>query len=187
MFKRVSSFACGAAMMLALVVAPAQAADELEAKLKACDACHGADGKPINAQTPIIWGQTTAYLTKQLHDLRGEDRTSPVMSPFAQMIKPEEWRKAAGAFTAKPWPAKSGAAATAAAPQGTDLCEKCHQEKFVGGLPAPRLAGQSYEYLLAAMNSFADGTRTNSQDMAALMKGLTAAQRDEMAKYLAGL
>jgi len=186
MFKRVSSFACGAAMMLALVVAPAQA-QELEAKLKACDACHGADGKPINAQTPIIWGQTTAYLTKQMHDLRGEDRNSPVMSPMAQMIGPEEWRKTAAYFTAKPWPAKSGAASTAAAPQGMDLCEKCHQEKFLGGLPAPRLAGQSYEYLLAAMNSFADDKRTNSQDMAALMKGLSPAQRQQMAKYLAGL
>src|SRR5258707_143853 len=73
------------------------------------------------------------------------------------------------------------------APQARDLCEKSHQEKFVGGLPAPRLAGQSHEYLLAAMNSFADGSRANSQDMTALMKGLTAAQRDEMAKYLAGL
>jgi cytochrome c553 len=186
MLKSLSSFACGAAMMLALVVAPAQA-QELEAKLKACDACHGADGKPINAQTPIIWGQTTAYLTKQMHDLRGEDRNSPVMSPMAQMIKPEEWRKTAAYYTAKPWPAKTGAATAAAEPAGMDLCAKCHQEKFVGGLPAPRLAGQSYEYLLAAMNSFADDKRTNSQDMATLMKGLSAAQRQEMAKYLAGL
>jgi cytochrome c553 len=111
-------------MMLALVVAPAQA-QELEAKLKACDACHGADGKPINAQTPIIWGQTTAYLTKQMHDLRGEDRNTPLMSPMAQMIKPEEWRKTAAYFTAKPWPARTSPATTAAAPQGMDLCEKC--------------------------------------------------------------
>jgi hypothetical protein len=37
------------------------------------------------------------------------------------------------------------------------------------------------------MNSFADDKRTNSQDMATLMKGLTPAQRDAMAKYLAGL
>ena len=38
--------------LLALV--PAQAADDLEARLQACNACHGANGEPINAQTPII-------------------------------------------------------------------------------------------------------------------------------------
>ena len=187
MLKRLGSIACGVAVMLAFVAAPAGAADDLEAKLKSCDACHGANGQPINAQTPIIWGQTTVYLTKQLHDLRGEDRNSPVMSPMAQMIGPDEWRKVATYFTAKTWPAKTAMTASMAQPANMEVCIKCHQEKFAGGMPAPRLAGQSYQYLLAAMNSFVDGTRTNSQDMATIMKGLTAAQRDEMAKYLAGL
>ncbi|HUI95750.1 MAG TPA: c-type cytochrome [Xanthobacteraceae bacterium] len=195
MVKSLSSFACAVVLMLA--AAPVQAADDLEARLASCNACHGQNGQPINAQTPIIWGQTTAYLTKQIHDFHSEDRNSPVMSPLAQMIKPEEWRKAAAYFTAKPWPAKAadkaadkpGATPVAAtgAPPNTALCEKCHQEKFSGGLPAPRLAGQSYEYLLAAMNSFADGTRTNSQDMATLMKMMSPADRDTMAKYIAGL
>jgi cytochrome c553 len=195
MVKSLKFAACAA--VLAFVAAPAQAADDLEARLASCNACHGQNGQPINAQTPIIWGQTTAYLTKQIHDFHSEDRNSPVMSPLAQLIKPEEWRKAAAYFTAKPWPAKGtdksndkpGATpvAATAAPPNTALCEKCHQEKFSGGLPAPRLAGQSYEYMLAAMNSFADGTRTNSQDMATLMKAMSPADRDTMAKYIAGL
>ena len=187
MVKSLASFTC--ALLLALAAAPAQAADDLEARLASCAACHGQNGQPINAQTPIIWGQTTAYLVKQLHDFRSEDRSSPVMSPLAQLIKPEEWRKAAAYFSSKPWPAKAAAATPAAAgpAPNTALCEKCHQEKFSGGLPAPRLAGQSYEVLLAAMNSFADGTRTNSQDMATLMQAMSPAERDAMAKYIAGL
>jgi cytochrome c553 len=192
MVKGISSFAC--AVVLALVAAPAQAADDLGARLQSCNACHGANGQPVDKSIPIIWGQTTAYLVKQIHDYRSEDRINSVMSPIAQSIKPEEWRKVAAYLTAKPWPPKSGEqppgatpVAATASPPNTALCEKCHQEKFSGGLPAPRLAGQSYEYLLAAMNSFADGTRTNSQDMATLMKAMSPTERDAMAKYIAGL
>jgi cytochrome c553 len=56
-----------------------------------------------------------------------------------------------------------------------------------GGAPAPRLAGLSYEYLAGAMNSFADGTRTNNGDMPGFMKALSDSDRDAMARYLAGL
>ncbi len=188
MVDRLLWFTCGAAAALALAATSAQAADDLEARLQSCNACHGQNGQPVAASIPVIWGQTTAYLVKQIHDYRSDDRSNSIMSRIAKTITPEEWRKAAAYFTAKPWPAKAtpAAASTAAAPD-TSLCEKCHQEKFAGGLPAPRLAGQSYQYLIAAMNSFADGTRTNSQDMVTLMKQLTPAQRDAMAKYIAGL
>jgi cytochrome c553 len=188
MIKNLVSLACGAAALLA-IAAPAMAADELEAKLQSCNACHGAEGRPIDASIPIIWGQTTAYLTKQLHDYKTEDRASPVMSPMAEMIKQEEQRKAAVYFTAKTWPARQASAQAAPEPPGEKIavCKACHQPNFEGGLPAPRLAGQSYQYLLAAMNSFADDKRTNSQDMATLMKNLTPGDRDMIAKYLAGL
>ena len=187
MVKSLFSVTCGAAVLLALVATPAKAADELEAKLQSCNACHGEDGQPINATIPIIWGQQQSFLVKQLHDYRSEDRHNAIMSPLAGSISPAEWRKTAAYFAAKTWPAKTAPAAATPAPNGIALCEKCHQEKFVGGMPAPRLAGQSYEYLLAAMNSFANDERTNNADMATLMKGLSAAERDAMARYIAGL
>jgi cytochrome c553 len=93
-------------------------------------------------------------------------------------------------FAAKPWPAKKAAAGAApAAPPAEKIavCKACHQPNFEGGAPAPRLAGLSYEYLLAAMNGFADGTRTNNLDMPTLMKALTPAERDQIAHYLAAL
>jgi cytochrome c553 len=189
MLKTLRSLSCGA-MLLALAGVAANAQDALEAKLQACNACHGQNGQPIDKSIPIIWGQTTAYLTKQLHDYRGEDRANPTMSPLAQTIKPEEWRKVATYFTAKPWPAKqasSGPAPAAPAEEKIKVCRVCHQPNFEGGLPAPRLAGQSYEYLLGAMNSFADDKRTNSQDMATLMKMLSPQDRDQIAKYLSAL
>ena len=38
-------------------------------------------------------------------------------------------------------------------PGGLAQCQPCHQPKFEGGPPAPRLAGLSYEYLAAAMRA----------------------------------
>jgi len=45
----------------------------------------------------------------------------------------------------------------------------------------------SYEYLLASMNSFASGERTNNLDMPGFMKTLSVSQREAIARYLAGL
>ena len=186
MFKHLVCVTLGAAAAVATVHA-ASAADDLEARLQTCNACHGADGKPISAAIPIIWGQQTAYLVKQIHDYRAKDRDNAVMTPLAGTIKQEETRKAATYFTAKTWPAAAHAVAAASEPSGMTVCKACHQPSFEGGLPAPRLAGQSYEYLAAAMESFANGERTNSADMTKLMKMVTKADRDAMAHYLAGL
>jgi cytochrome c553 len=51
--------------MVALATAPANAADEFEAKLQTCNACHGQNGQPVDKSIPIIWGQTTAENDKK--------------------------------------------------------------------------------------------------------------------------
>ena len=67
------------------------------------------------------------------------------------------------------------------------VCQICHQQNFVGGLPAPRLAGQRYEYLVEAMRSYAEGERTNNADMRKIMEAMSPAERDAMARYISGL
>ena len=94
---------------------------------------------------------------------------------------------AAAYFAKKSWPARSAGAASTSPPAIAAVCQVCHQQNFVGGLAGPRLAGQSYEYLLAAMNSFASGARTNNADMVKLMEGLSPAERDEIARYISSL
>jgi cytochrome c553 len=49
------------------------------------------------------------------------------------------------------------------------------------------LAGQTYEYLVEAMRRFADGERTNNADMVQIMKGISPADREAMARYLSTL
>ena len=177
----------GTLVVLAALAAPANAAEGIEAKLQVCGSCHGENGQPIDATIPIIWGQTEYFLVKQLHDYKSGDRENLVMASFAKRLSQADLRPAARYFASKSWPERSAPAASASPPDGMAVCQICHQPNFVGGLPAPRLAGQSYEFLIEAMNSFADGRRTNNADMVKIMEALSPAQREAMARYISGL
>ena len=187
MFKHLVATIFGAGVIFAVVAVPADAQD-IEAKAQVCAACHGANGVPTDPKTiPIIWGQQVYYIVKQLHDYRSGDRDNPVMAIIAKGLQQQDLRKIAVYFAAKSWPAKQAAAAPASPPDKIAMCRACHQPNFEGGPPAPRLAGLSYEYLVAAMRSFADDERTNNGDMPHFMKALTESERDAIARYLAGL
>jgi cytochrome c553 len=182
------SMILGALVMVAApLTAPVKAAEAIEAKLQLCAACHGQNGEPINAMTPIIWGQQEYVIVKQLHDYKVGDRPSPIMAPMAATLTQQDLRPAAAYFASKSWPARRTTVTAASPPTDMGRCQICHQPGFVGGLPAPRLAGQGYEYLLQAMNGFADGTRTNNPDMVKVMQDYSPEQREAMARYLAGL
>ncbi|SRR5579883_2150324 len=177
-----------AAFLLAAASLSAQAADDVTAKADTCNACHGQNGQPADPKTtPIIWGQQSNYLYKELHDFHSGDRPSAVMAPVVKDISLDDLRKLADYFAAKSWPTATHPASAAAPPEGIAMCKACHGQNFEGGAPAPRLAGLSYEYLVTQMRNFADGERTNNLDMPGFMRALSHSQRDAMAHYLAGL
>src|SRR5437016_4872601 len=117
MFKHLLSSVCGAAVVLAGAAAMAAPADDVEGKVAVCSVCHGANGVPIDPKTmPIIWGQQTYYIVKQLHDYRSGERETPVMGGIAKGLQAADIRKIANYFAAKPWPARQGATADMPAP-----------------------------------------------------------------------
>lgn len=188
MFARSFSAIFGAGIGYALTAVPAHAADDIAAKAQACAACHGENGVPTDPKSiPIIWGQQQSYLVKQLHDYRSGDRDDPIMSPIAKQLAQEDLRKIAAYFAAKSWPVQTAAAAAVPPPNGIAQCQPCHQPDFAGGPPAPRLAGLSYEYLLASMRSFATDARTNNEDMPKFMRALADSELEAMSRYLSGL
>jgi cytochrome c553 len=188
MVSRLFSTMLGAAISFAISVVSVYAADDIAAKAQTCAACHGANGVPIDPKTiPIISGQQQSYLMKQLRDYRSGERANPIMTAIAKGLAEDELRKLAAYFAAKPWPVQQAAAAAGSPPDGLKQCQPCHQPNFEGGMPAPRLAGLSYEYLVAAMKNFATDERTNNGDMPRFMQALSDSQRDAMAKYLAAL
>jgi cytochrome c553 len=177
----------GTLVIVAALSAPAGAAEAIEAKLQVCTSCHGENGQPIDATIPIIWGQTEYFLVKQLHDYKSGDRENTVMASFAKRLTQAELRPAAAYLSKKTWPARTVPAAAVSPPDGIAVCQICHQPGFAGALPAPRLAGQSYEYLVEAMRSFAEGDRTNNADMVKIMQELSPAQREAIARYISSL
>ena len=203
MFKSLFAIVAGAATIFALTAAPANADDDIAAKAQACAACHGQNGEPLDPKTmPIIWGQQSNYLYKELHDFHSGDRQSPIMGPAVKDLSLQDLRAIANYFAAKSWPAKQAAGASGgsagatpaatpvaatAAPEGIGMCKACHGQNFEGGAPAPRLAGLSYEYLAAQMRNFADGARSNNLDMPGFMRALSDTQRDAIARYLSAL
>jgi cytochrome c553 len=197
----------GILVVLAALAAPANAADThipevpavptpgiaaeaeaiLGAKLLVCNTCHGGDGKPRSAPTPIIWGQQEPFLLKQLNDFHSGDRNSDVMTWMATALTQAEMAPTAAYFAKKNWPARSAGAAATSPPAGVAVCQACHQQDLVGGVAAPRLAGQTYEYLVESMRLYADGGRTNNPIMMAMMKAIPPAERETLARYISGL
>jgi cytochrome c553 len=166
----------------------AEAAAILGAKLLVCNTCHGADGVPKSATAPIIWGQQETYLLKQMHDFQSGDRDSEVMSWMATALSPAELGPAAAYFARKSWSARPAAGAASTSPPAVvAVCQVCHQQNLVGGVAAPRLAGQSYEYLVEAMRRYAGGERKNNADMMKIMQAISPAEREAMARYISGL
>jgi len=188
MFIRVFSVVFGLGLGLVVTLPPAHAADEIEAKAQLCAACHGDKGVPADPKTiPVIWGQEQSYLMKQLRDFRNGERNSAIMSPLAKNLAEDDPRKIAAYFAAKTWPARRASAKPPLPPKGIAQCQACHQQNFQGGMPAPRLAGLSYEYLVATMRAFAKEERANNLDMPGFMRVLTERERNAIARYLAAL
>src|SRR5438094_4023657 len=136
----------GVLVVLAALAAPANAADThiperpavatvgntaeaeaiLGAKLLVCNTCHGTDGVPKSAATPIIWGLQENYLLKQLHEFQSKARDNDVMTWMATALTQAELAPAAAYFAKKNWPARRSNAASASPPSGIAVCQICH-------------------------------------------------------------
>jgi cytochrome c553 len=191
----------GVLFVIVALGAPARAAEttpdpntqrEFGAKLQVCGACHGNNGVPKGPNIPIIWGQQESYVAKQLHDFGTGDRAVEVMKWMSDTLTPSEMAPGTVFFATKTWPARTRPAAAVTPPTGIAVCAACHQQNFMGaaqaeGKATPRLAGQNYEYLVEQMRRFADGERTNDADMVQIMKAVSPADREAMARYLSVL
>src|ERR1700716_657757 len=111
----------GVVAALAALAAPANAAEaapspstqvEFAAKLLVCNACHGENGLPKEATTPIIWGLQENYLVKQLHDFQSGDRDIEVMSWMVSTLSQADLGPTAAYFAKKDWPARCAGAAS---------------------------------------------------------------------------
>ena len=171
---------------------PARASDIAE-KVEICSGCHGADGKPADKTTPVIWGQSTGYIYIQLRDFKRGDRKSDIMQPIASAFEKDDMLAIAEYFSQKPWPdLGQPRAAKEVARKANDAehsvgCTGCHLEQFQGSGTTPRLAGQSHDYLAKTMADFRTRARGNNPGMSDLMIATPESDLSALAEYLAGL
>lgn len=182
------------AVLLAVLLSPAAAsAQDAVQKAQVCTACHGANGVPIDNNTPAIWGQQAGYLYLQLRDFKNGVRKNETMEPIAQTLARDDMMALAEYFSGKPWPnlgqppAPADVVQKAARANISIGCTGCHQSQYQGDSTQPRLAGQRREYLARTMLDFRDGKRGNNPGMSDLMKAASPDDLAAMAQYLAGL
>lgn len=185
---------CGVALEAFLGIGSLPAnAQTIADKVEICAGCHGADGKPVDKATPVIWGQQAGYLYFQLRDFKRGDRKNDIMQPIASTLERQDMLDIADYFSKKPWPdlgqprASKEVSDRALSANHSVGCTGCHLDHFQGDGTVPRLAGMSKEYLTKTMADFRTRARGNNPGMSDLMIATSPEDLAALAEYLAGL
>jgi cytochrome c553 len=180
--------------VLAAGPAPAQDIEAGRAKAQqVCAACHGADGNAPSPEVPSLAGQSWRYLYIQLRDFKEDRRSNPLMSPMAQPLSREDMINVANFYAAQPlkpsaFKADEAKARLGKAKADETLCTMCHLGEFKGQNEIPRVAGQSYQYIVAQLKAFKERTRTNDAgNMTSVARTLSDADIENLAHYITGL
>lgn len=166
-------------------------AQDIAEKAKLCATCHGEDGKPKEADTPIIWGQHAGYIYIELKDYKSGLRKNDKMSTIAADLSKDDMKALAQYFSEKHWPQLDTSASDADAAAGervatAGMCKECHLDGYKGTSTIPRLSGQSPTYLEGTLLAFKTRTRANNPDKSTLLASFSDDELKTMARYLGG-
>ena len=166
-----------------------------------CYYCHGVDGRGLLPRYPMLAGQHTDYLVKQLTRFTSGARDHFIMNDITSRLTPADVRNVAAYMHAQvPHPDKPPKAASPAAEaiyqvgrpaEGLPACQICHGPRGAGqaGLLYPRLAGQHPEYVVTQLKAFRSGERNAEpgNPMQGVALKLSDAEIEALANYVAGL
>lgn len=193
-----------AATVLISALSPyAVAGDAASGKTKAavCAACHGADGKALQAEYPNLAGQGAPYLVKQLMEYKSGVRENAIMLGMAAGLSDTDMEDIAAYYESLP--PIQGIAATDTLTLGQSIyrggitsagiaaCIGCHGPSGRGNPAAkyPHLAGQNSSYVYTTLQNFRGGTRANDPNemMRSISHRLTNDEIAAVANYIQGL
>ncbi len=180
--------------------------DTIEARLRACEACHGPQGQGTDDDYfPRLAGKPQGYLMNQLVAFRnGRRRYAPMnylleyqADPYLQQIadyfaalRPPPVPQA-GADVSPTMLARGRTLVTAGDPvHGVPPCSGCHGPALTGMEPAiPGLVGLHAKYISAQLGAFRYGTRTAAAPdcMQIVAASLTESDVTAVAAWLASL
>ena len=183
---------------------PAAAADTMTARVAACTACHGKEGRATpDGYFPRIAGKPAGYLFNQLVNFRDGRRQYRPMTHLLDHLSDDYLREIAEHFASLevpyPPPAKPGLAPAVLA-QGRALvlkgdaardipaCVRCHGDAMTGVAPAiPGLLGLPRDYLNSQLGAWQAGQRHAAAPdcMAKITSKLTSTDITAVAAWLA--
>lgn len=199
-------------MIMALMAGPALAQqapqdalrpDTMAARVAACTACHGAQGRAgTDGYYPRLAGKPQDYLYHQLLNFRDGRRQYRPMTHLLAGLPDAYLREMAAYFSGQhvPYPAPARADASAAAleagrklvmdgdaARGLPACASCHGAALGGALPAiPGLLGLPRDYIGAQIGSWKNGLRRAAAPdcMADIANKLTPTDISALAAWL---
>jgi cytochrome c553 len=180
------------ALLAALFISGAAAQVPPE-RLRACAACHGADGNSSIAGTPSIAGQPRIFLENYLVMTREGMRGNDVMQAMLKGLPDKDIVALAKHYSdlkARPDLSsidknlfEKGKKIAAA-----NRCASCHEKTYHGREQMPRLAGQREEFLAEVMLQYRQNRRPGGDTMMnAALYGITEADFKALAHYFSRL
>ena len=171
-----------------------------------CIACHAADGNSPTSANPILAGQGSDYLFKQLTEFKASGdkppvRNNPIMAGMTAALSLDDMKGLALYFSQqKIKPAAATDEKLVATgrtlwrkgdfERGIPACAGCHGPTGAG-VPAqyPRLSGQYAEYIESQLKTFRSEERSNDPEK--MMRNIADKMSDKQIKavadYIAGL
>lgn len=179
---------------------------DVQAKIRYCQDCHGLSGQGFRGFFPIprLAGQQPDYLKNQLQAFVERRRTNNIMFNVAHVLKPAMITAIATSFkNLNPKPL--GGAPKGLVAAGKDIfengvpdanvaaCAACHGPEATGHGEIPRLAGQLDSYVVMELTTWTHvrGQNPANPDTSAIMKpvahSLTGPQIEAVAAYVSSL
>jgi cytochrome c553 len=170
----------------------AHAQEDVTELVTVCVSCHGEDGRPVEADYPIISGQEFYYLYVQLKDYQAGRRANDIMQPIVADLSKEQMQALAQYFSEQSWPTLGFQASHADIAAGRSAasagqCTQCHLGDYTGDSRVPRVAGQNPGYLERTMLEFKNRIRLNAPDKSTLFAAYDEPDIAALAHYLGGM
>jgi len=173
---------------------------DIQAKLVACAACHGADGNSVIPQNPKLAGQVPGFIADQLLKFKSGERENAIMTAQVANLT-EEDMLAIDDFYAAQQPQLGAISEDMQEPaligekiyrggepsMSISACMSCHGPSGKG-IPVrfPRVSGQHVEYLEQQLLDYKTGKRS-SDIMNSIAFRLSEQQINSLAIYMHGL
>lgn len=178
---------------LSCVLTPWAFAQNINARLPLCAACHGADGNSHLQSVPSLAGQPKIFIENQLVMIREGMRHIPAKLGLLTTFTDEDITAMAAHYAAlplnKPFSARQNGLFELGELKSQEFrCGICHLPSYLGREQIPRLAGQREDYLVHSMRQFRSNQAVGRDTiMAASLFGVSDSDIKAMAHYLSRL